>query len=71
MGLKEGNVMSQYQSTQYPGVRYREHKERKHNGKLDRYFFIRYKRHGKTIEEGAGWSSQKVNAKRPMACVQI
>ena len=62
MGQMEGKSMSQYKSTQYPGVRYREHKERKYNGKPDRYFFIRYKRNGKAIEEGAGWASQKVNA---------
>lgn len=54
--------MSKYISTQYPGIRYRQHKERKVNGKLDRYFFIRYKRAGKTIEEGTGWSSNGMNA---------
>ena len=56
--------MSEWKSTQYPGVRYREHENRKHHGKPDRYFAIRYKRHGKTIEEGAGWSSQKLNAQK-------
>ncbi len=51
--------------TQYPGVRYREHQTRKtDNGTLDRYFFIRYRLHGKLKEEGVGWSSQGMNAKK-------
>ena len=56
--------MSEWKPTQYPGVRYREHETRKHHGKADRYFAIRYKRHGKSVEEGAGWASQKVNAQK-------
>lgn len=56
--------MSKYISTQYPGVRYREHSERKYNGKPDRYFFIRYKRQGKTIEEAFGWASTGANAQK-------
>ena len=56
--------MSEWKSTQYPGIRYREHETRKHHGKPDRYFAIRYKRQGKTNEEGAGWSSQKMNAQK-------
>jgi hypothetical protein len=53
--------MSQYVSTQYPGVRYREHKDRKYNGRPDRYFFIRYKRAGKLVEEAVGWASNGMN----------
>lgn len=56
--------ISKYTSTQYPGVRYRTHKERKYNGKLDRYFSIRYKRDGKTVEESVGWASQGMNAQK-------
>ncbi len=41
-----------------PGVRYREHEERKHGIRPDRYFSIRYKLNGKDKEEGLGWSSQ-------------
>jgi len=59
-----GADMSRYIKTQYPGVRYREHKNRKHNGKPDRYFFIRYKRQGKSIEEAFGWASNNVNAQK-------
>lgn len=55
-------MAAKYISTQYPGVRYRQHQERKFNGKPDRYFFIRYKRLGKLTEEGVGWSSNGMNA---------
>ena len=52
-------------STQFPGVRYRTHKSRKHNGgNLDRYFFIRYRINGKLKEEGIGWASEGWNAKK-------
>ena len=40
------------------GVRYREHPDRKHGVRKDRYYFIRYRVDGKHIEEGLGWSSQ-------------
>jgi len=50
--------------TQFPGVRYREHPGRKHNGKPDRYFAIRYKVFGKPKEEALGWSSQGWNAQK-------
>ena len=50
--------------TQFPGVRYREHPGRKHNGKPDRYFAIRYKVFGKAKEEALGWSSQGWNAQK-------
>lgn len=46
----------------YPGVRFREHPTRRYNGKLDRYFFIRYRRQGKLKEEGVGWASENWNA---------
>ena len=50
-------------STQFPGVRYRVHKSRKHNGnKYDQYFFIRYRVNGKLKEEGIGWASTGWNA---------
>lgn len=56
--------MAEWQPTQYPGVRYREHPTRKHNGKADRYFSIRYKRAGKTVEESVGWASNGMNAQK-------
>lgn len=44
--------------TQFTGVRYREHKTRKHNNRPDRYFSIYYKLKGKQKEEGLGWASE-------------
>ncbi|WP_415712710.1 tyrosine-type recombinase/integrase [Maridesulfovibrio sp.] len=44
-------------NTTYPGVRYREHKTRKHGVRPDRYFSIRYYHNKKRIEEGLGWAS--------------
>jgi integrase len=55
--------------TQYTGVRYREHKKRKHNGKADRYYTIFYKLNGKTKEEGLGWASEGWTAQQ--ASIQL
>ncbi len=50
-------------STQYPGVRYYEHQSRKmRNGQPDRYFSLRYKINGKSVEEGLGWATEDWNA---------
>lgn len=43
--------------TTYPGVRYREHLTRNFNRQKDKYFMIRYKRDGKTVNESLGWLS--------------
>lgn len=50
--------------TQYPGVRYRESEKKLNRGKPDRYYFIRYKRAGKTVEEAVGWSSDGMNERK-------
>lgn len=51
--------------TQYPGVRYYEHSTRKQrNGQPDRYYSIRYKKDGRTIEEGMGWATEQWNAEK-------
>ena len=62
--LEEKNMAVKWIRTQYPGLRYYEHPKRKHNGKKDRSFVIRYKNCGKVIEEGAGWSSGGMNAQK-------
>ena len=49
--------MAKYKASKFPGVRYREHKTRKHGLRFDRYFQIRYQRDGKTICESLGWAS--------------
>ena len=48
--------------TRFTGVRYRESKTRKHKGNPERYYSIRYKSHGKAIEEGVGWASEKTRS---------
>jgi len=50
--------------TQFPGVRYRESNTRKHLGKPDKYFTIRYKLDGVLKEEGLGWASEEWNAQK-------
>ncbi len=54
----------QWFKTQYPGVRYREHKTRKYHNRADRYFTIFYKLDGKQKEEGLGWSSEGWTAEK-------
>ena len=53
-----------WQKTQFPGVRYREHPSRRHSGRPDRYFTIRYKRNGQSKEEALGWASEGWNAQK-------
>jgi integrase len=50
--------MATWISTKHPGLRYREHPERRHGVKSDRYYAIRYQSGGKRIEEGLGWASE-------------
>lgn len=56
--------MAKWQATTYPGVRYREHKERRHGIKKDRYFSIYYRLDGKRKEEGLGWASEGWSANK-------
>lgn len=56
--------MTKWKSTKYSGVRYRDHKTRKHGIKLDRYFSIRYQKDGKRKEEGVGWASEGWSAQK-------
>ena len=53
-----------WQKTQFPGVRYREHPSRRHSGRSDRYFTIRYKRNGQSKEAALGWASEGWNAQK-------
>lgn len=55
-----------WQRTQFPGVRYREHPTRRHNGRPDRYFTIRLKQNNKLVEEALGWASDGWNAEKAM-----
>ena len=55
------------QSTDYPGVRYREHSTRSYKGRPDRYFTIRYYTGSKDHEEGLGWASDGWTPKKAAA----
>jgi integrase len=55
--------MTAWHKTDFPGVRYRKHKKRKHGVKYDRYFAITYRLKDKVITEAIGWASHKVTAK--------
>lgn len=50
--------MAKWIKTKRPGVRYREHPERKHGVKRDRYYTIYFKLAGKVVEEACGWASE-------------
>lgn len=49
-----------WHATPSPGVRYREHDTRMHQGEKDRYYSIRCKIRGKDMERGLGWASSGV-----------
>jgi integrase len=57
-------MKSRWNRTPYPGVRYREHPSRRHSGRPDRYFCIRYYINYKDCEEGLGWASEGWNAEK-------
>jgi integrase len=57
MGLK-GKSKGNYIKTKFPGVRMREHPEKRHQGKADRYYLIRYGRDGRIVSEGVGFASE-------------
>jgi integrase len=60
--------MTTWKKTKFPGVRYKEPGTRRFKGKPEKYFSIRYKRNGKSVEEGAGWESAGVT---PQYCSQL
>ena len=58
------NKKVKWTKTQFQGVRYREHPTRKHGLQPDRYFSMRYRVNGKLKEEGLGWASKGMTAKK-------
>ena len=51
-------MATKWHSTNFRGVRYREHETRKHGIMKDRYYVIRYQRSGKRTEEKLGWGTE-------------
>ena len=60
--------MTTWKKARFVGVRYRESKTRRFKGKPERYYSVRYKRHGQTIEEGIGWESSGIG---PQYCSNL
>ena len=50
-----------------PGIRVREHEERRHGVKPDRYFTVRFSDDGKQVEEGLGWASEGMTLTKAQA----
>lgn len=50
--------MSEWIKTNSKGIRYKEHKTRKHGMKFDRYFEARFQVDGKMKSRGLGWASE-------------
>lgn len=51
------------------GLQYREHATRKHNGRADRYFVVRWYRQGKCLSEAIGWASDGWNVAKASGVV--
>lgn len=47
-------------NTAAKGVRYREHPDRLHGRRADRYWCLQYKRNGKVVNEAVGWWSDGI-----------
>ena len=54
--------MTDWKKTKFVGVRVKESPTRKHRGKADRYYLIRYGKDGKIIQEGVGWAKGGMTA---------
>ena len=50
-----------------PGIRVRDHEERRHGVKPDRYFTVRFSDGGKQVEEGLGWASEGMTLTKAQA----
>ncbi len=58
---------NKWYQTNLTGVRYRKHNTLKINGRYARYYVIRYRNKGKTIEESIGWESSEINKEESYA----
>jgi integrase len=60
--------MTTWKKTKYVGVRCRESENRRHRGRPEKYYSIRYKLAGKAVEEGVGWESAGIT---PQYCSNL
>lgn len=56
--------------TPHPGVRFREHPTRLHDGGKDCYYSIRCKRYGRDVERGLGWASAGVTPEKAVRALR-
>jgi len=50
--------------TKFKGIRYREHLSRMHGRQRDRYFNVRFRVAGASVNEGYGWASEGMSASK-------
>ncbi len=53
-----------WENSEYGGVRFREHKERRHGIGKDKYFVIRHQFNGRRYDEPLGWATEGMSAKK-------
>lgn len=57
---QKGSQCVKWSPTRYTGVRYWESETRKHRGRPDKCYVIRYKKHGRSFSETIGWQSEGI-----------
>lgn len=57
-------MAQQWHKTTHKGIRYREHTRRKHGKQPDRYFNVRFRVSGISVNEGYGWASEGMSASK-------
>ncbi len=62
--LSEVNMAHKWVATKFKGIRYREHSTRMHGRQKDRYFNIRFRVAGVSVNEGFGWASEGMSASK-------
>lgn len=62
--LNEGKMAHKWKAAKYKGIRYREHTTRKHCRQPDRYFNVRFRVAGISVNEGYGWASEGMSASK-------
>ena len=57
-------MAAKWNKTTFKGVRFRNHPTRKHGVQLDKYFNVRFQIKGVKVNEGYGWASEGMTAKK-------
>ena len=57
---QKGSQSVKWSRTRYTGVRYWESETRKHRGRPDKCYVIRYKNQGRSFSETIGWQSEGI-----------